>query len=89
MASKQLKFIFTADEGLLDSIERGLREHPKVTSVSQDSGFWYTNGETGPEWFSMHVCFLENDKDEVEQLIQSTLAAKGSSARLILERVYS
>lgn len=83
---KKLKFIFTSDEEVLDSIHTTLAKHPKVTHVFQDSGFWYTNGETGPEWFSMHVCFDEPNKEAVEKFIEETLASKGTSARLILER---
>lgn len=85
-AMKKLKFIFTNEEEVLDAIRSTIANHPKVTHVFQDSGFWYTNGETGPEWFSMHVCFNEPDQEEVEKFIGETLLSHGTSSRLLLER---
>ena len=68
-AEKSYKFIFTHEEDVLDKIQGAVEKHPKVTDVFQDSGFWYSNGETGPEWFSMHVRCKHKDSDEVQAFI--------------------
>lgn len=67
------RFIFTHNEDALDAIESIVRSHPKVTDVYQDTGNWYSNGETGPEWFSMHVRCKETDSEEVQQFITAEL----------------
>ena len=71
------KFIFTHDEGVLDTIEVSIENHPKVKHVFQDTGYWYSNGETGPEWFSMHVICEVEDADEVQNFIVALLKEKG------------
>ena len=87
--SRKLKYIITLDEALIDQLECEFQNHEKVSSTDQDSGFWYTNGETGPEWFTVHVHFLEKDHEAVKSHIESCLSKAGTSARLILERDYS
>lgn len=67
------KFIFTHSEKALDAIESAVSNHPKVEDVFQDSGFWYSNGETGPEWFSMHVRCKEEDAETVQAFIEEEL----------------
>lgn len=89
MSKRKLKFIFTSEEAILDKIRPTIESHELVTEVFEDSGYWYSNGETGPEWHSMHVCFDEPHQEAVEKHIVSLLASEGTSARLMLERDYS
>lgn len=78
--NRPYKFIFTHSEKALDAIESTIENHPKVTSVFQDSGNWYSNGETGPEWFSMHVRCKVEDTEEIQQFINDALAMRGYEA---------
>ena len=87
--SDKLKYIITLDEAIIDGLERDFAAHDKVRSTSQDSGFWYSNGETGPEWFTVHVYFLKNDEEAVRTHLEACLKKAGTSARLFLERDYS
>ena len=73
------KFIFTHSEKALDAIESTVKNHPKVKDAFQDSGFWYSNGETGPEWFSMHVRCKEEDAEEIQAFIEQELENRGHS----------
>lgn len=73
------KFIFTHNEKALDAIESAVKNHPKVEDAFQDSGFWYSNGETGPEWFSMHVRCKEEDAEAVQAFIEQELENRGYS----------
>jgi len=75
--NRPYRFIFTHSEDVLDAIERKVEAHPKVESVSQDSGFWYSNGETGPEWFSMHVRCKVEDAEEIQHFITALLKESG------------
>jgi hypothetical protein len=71
------RFIFTHAEEALDSIEAAVSAHPKVEQVFQDSGYWYSNGETGPEWYSMHVICQEEDGEELQEFVRQQLKARG------------
>ena len=76
---RSYKFIFTHSEKALDAIESAVKNHPKVKDAFQDSGFWYSNGETGPEWFSMHVRCKEEDAEEIQAFIEQELENRGYS----------
>lgn len=82
--------IFTHDESALDAIESTVSEHSAVIDVFQDSGQWYSNGESGPEWFTMHVVCLKKDQEGVKQMINDVLKDKGYSDQVsfMQERVY-
>jgi hypothetical protein len=73
MTAEKSKFLFTHREEILDEIEGLIRANLKVIEVSQNSGFWYSNGETGPEWFSMEVICLRRDKETVQDFINENL----------------
>lgn len=77
------RFIFTHEEAALDSIESAVIAHPKVIGAFQDSGYWYSNGETGPEWFSMHVKCREQDSEEVKEFIREALKEREYSYKHI------
>ena len=77
--NKEYTFIFTHEEEYLDKINSKVQDHPKVIEASQDYGNWYSNGETGPEWFSMHVRCLEKDVETVQTFIESELKKLGAS----------
>ena len=72
-------FYFTHEEDALDSIQTLVESHPKVKSATQDSGFWYSNGETGPEWFSMIVACKVEESEEIKKFIQEKLKEKNFS----------
>ena len=78
MQKKPYKFIFTHEEAILDAIESTVKAHPKVIDAFQDSGFWYSNGETGPEWFSLHVSCEEEDAASVQGFIREELKKLGT-----------
>lgn len=71
------RFIFTHSEEALDAIESVVANHPKVERVFQDSGYWYSNGETGPEWHSMHVICDRKDSDEIQEFVKDQLNQRG------------
>lgn len=66
-------FIVVHDEEILDAIEPAVKGHPEVIDSFQDTGNWYSNGETGPEWFSMHVYCREDDSDRVKEFVREEL----------------
>ena len=73
------RFTFTHDEQVLDAIESTIADHPLVEAVFQDSGYWYSNGETGPEWFSMTVECKPQHALEIEHFINALLIDRGKS----------
>ena len=73
MSSQLYNFTFIHEEEILDAIHSIVSDHPKVLEVSQGSGNWYTNGETGPEWFTMDVICHDEDKELVQEFIKKEL----------------
>ena len=73
MAIEKSKFLFTHQEKILDDVEAIIRAYPKTIEVSQNSGLWYSNGATGPEWFSMEVVCLQRDKETIQDFINENL----------------
>lgn len=74
------RYIITASEGVCGALASSLKSHLKVLSTFDDTGFWYTNGETGPEWFTVTIEANYNDKEEIEALVAAELKAMGKSA---------
>lgn len=74
------RYIITASEGVCGALASSLKSHPKVLSTFEDTGFWYTNGETGPEWFTVTIEANYDDKEEIEDLVATELNALGKSA---------
>lgn len=89
MKQRNLKYIVTLSEDAQDEMAGPFESHEKVTKVFGDSGNWYTNGETGPAWHTLHVCFIEKDTDTVKAHIEHCLSEAGYSGSLFLERDYS
>ena len=74
------RLIITAEESVCDALEQHIKEHPLVEHTFQNSGFWYSNGETGPEWFTLTIEADYSKKDEVESLVDTALKELGKSA---------
>ena len=51
-------------------LAKKLNSNPLVIDTFEDSGFWYSNGETGPEWFTVHIEAKYKNKDEIEKLVE-------------------
>jgi hypothetical protein len=73
MHPQKYYFVFSLSQETLNALEPLLEEHPNVQSVCQNTGNWYSNGETGPEWFSMNVYCLEESSDLIEAFIREKI----------------
>ena len=62
--------IVIASEGMCSILAEKLNSNPLVIDTFEDSGFWYSNGETGPEWFTVHIKAKYKNKDEIEKLVE-------------------
>jgi hypothetical protein len=67
------KLIVTASEDTCRELESKISNHDAVIDTFQDSGNWYSNGETGPEWFTIHIISSEGRKEEIEALVKLEL----------------
>ena len=74
------RYIITASEETCAALAINLKSHPKVLSTFEDTGNWYTNGETGPEWFTVTVEADYKDKETIEELVSNELQKLGRSA---------
>ncbi|MFD2567475.1 hypothetical protein [Pseudotenacibaculum haliotis] len=74
------KYIITAKEEVCSKLARVLKKYPVVKDTFENSGFWYTNGETGPEWFTVTIEADFKDKDEIEMLLQQELKNMNATA---------
>ncbi len=72
--------IVTASEDTCDDLELNISNHDHVVGTFQDTGNWYSNGETGPEWFTIHIKTSQDRKEEVETLVKLSLKKMGKSA---------
>lgn len=70
-------YIITASEGTCSFLCHQLKGHKLVQDTFEDSGFWYTNGETGPEWFTATIEADYKHKEEIEKLVSETLKSAG------------
>ena len=75
-----MTLIITASESCCYDLENRIKDHPHVIDTFQNSGFWYSNGETGPEWFTLHVEAEEQWKTVVENLVNQELKKMGKHA---------
>ena len=62
--------IVTASENMCSYLANKLNSNSLVINTYEDSGFWYSNGETGPEWFTVHIKAEYKNKDEIEKLVE-------------------
>lgn len=67
------KLIVTAAESTCELLEQRIKAHPYIVDTFQDTGNWYTNGETGPEWFTLHIETAQGWEKEVETLVNTEL----------------
>lgn len=73
-------YIITASEEICSILADRLKDHPLVEDTSEESGFWYSNGETGPEWFTVTIEADYKNKEVIEELVSSELRKMGKSA---------
>ena len=69
MAEEVWTLIITTSEATCEQISDETENLPFVKGVFQDSGFWYSNGETGPEWFTVHIQVSPKDKSKLEKFL--------------------
>ncbi|WP_411895224.1 hypothetical protein [Winogradskyella sp. A2] len=67
------KLIVTAGKDTCRELESKIRNHEAVVSTFQDSGNWYSNGETGPEWFTLHITTSQDRKEDIDTLVKLEL----------------
>ena len=76
----QLKLIITAEEEVCEKLESTLQDHALVIETFQNTGNWYSNGETGPEWYTVSIVTEEKNQEEVDKLVLSELGKMGRLA---------
>ncbi len=67
-----LKLVVTADEDDCSDLVKQLSNNPIVVSCYEGTGNWYTNGETGPEWFTATFITSRENKERLEELVSGT-----------------
>lgn len=72
--------IITAQEPICDQLEGLIKDHPLVINTFQDTGNWYTNGETGPEWFTLHIETASKNCNKIDALVDEQLTLINKSA---------
>lgn len=77
-----LKLIVTTDEKTCEQLEASVSSHPDVVYTFQDTGNWYSNGETGPEWFTVSIGTASELKEKIEALVNEELNKLGESGNL-------
>ncbi len=50
-----------------------------VISTYENTGNWYTNGETGPEWFTVTIEAKWKNKEAIENLVFNKLKETGDT----------
>lgn len=71
-----LRLIITAEESTCGKIYSAFQDHPLVHGIFEDSGEWYSNGEAGPEWFTVTLETTESQKEELESALSDWLKEK-------------
>jgi hypothetical protein len=72
--------IVTASKDTCSGLELKISNHDHVVGTFKDTGNWYSNGETGPEWFTIHINTSQDRKEDVETLVKLNLKKMGKSA---------
>ena len=65
--------IVTASEDTCRELKSKISNHDAVVNTFQDTGNWYSNGETGPEWFTIHIITSQDRKEDIETLVKLEL----------------
>ena len=76
---KTHNLIIVASEHNCNIIEANLKGHPYAIDIFQETGNWYTNGETGPEWFTVTIKALSKHTSEIERAVRELTAKRGIS----------
>ena len=74
------RYIITASENICFTLAYKLKEHSLVIDTFENTGNWYTNGETGPEWFTVTIEAEWKNKEAVEHLVSEELKKMNCSA---------
>ena len=67
---KMSLLIITASEESCDELYAKFKNHALVNNCYTNSGNWYSNGETGPEWFTVTFESRYELKDDLERDIK-------------------
>ena len=67
------RYIITASEETCEKLSESLKSHPLVIHTFENTGNWYTNGETGPEWFTVTIEAKWKHKEAIEELVSQEL----------------
>ena len=65
--------IVTASKDTCAELESRITNHDYVMDTFQDTGNWYSNGKTGPEWFTIHINTSQDRKEDIETLVNLEL----------------
>lgn len=63
------ELIITASESVCDDLNHKFSSHDLVYDSYTNSGNWYSNGETGPEWYTITIKSRYEFKDQLENEI--------------------
>ena len=74
------RYIITASEETCSYLCDRIKTHPLVNATFENSGYWYSNGETGPEWFTVTIEADYKHKEKIEQLVSEALQEIGKGA---------
>lgn len=75
------RYIITASENICSSLASRLKNYSEVINTYENEGNWYTNGETGPQWFTVTVEAKWKDKTRIEKIVEEEL--KGLNASVV------
>lgn len=65
------RLIVTASEEACDLLKNQFQDHPLVLGCFMNSGNWYSNGETGPEWYTVTFESRYELRQKLEEDIRS------------------
>ena len=64
------RYIIQAAEGVCNRLAEAMKACPEVSDTFTDSGFWYSNGETGPEWFTVTLEGDYQQRDKIDAFLK-------------------
>ncbi|NVJ88171.1 MAG: hypothetical protein HWD82_01860 [Flavobacteriaceae bacterium] len=77
--NKLSRYIITASSEVCSYLANSLKSNELVYDTYENSGNWYTNGETGPEWYTVTVETFWKYKEKVENLVELELKKIGKT----------
>jgi hypothetical protein len=66
------RLIITASENECHALVNEFKDHPLVLGSFTSSGNWYSNGETGPEWYTVTFESRYELRQELEQALNNS-----------------